>query len=223
MDVFHEKRQRGQDDRARDARHGDGPGALPPRDADPRRRAALHRRPRGGGAALLPAQLRRRRRPDGRRASRAAVPDVHARRGRRLARGRGRRARRERRAGRADRAERGGRGARGPAEPGLRAPRPERRRRHGVRLQHDAARGRRAGRRDRGRRAGADRRDDREPARARALLRRLLGLPQAATRATSRCRCMHLLDFVVYGTRPGPGSCRCARDVEAVAEPETRA
>jgi hypothetical protein len=34
---------------------------------------------------------------------------------------------------------------------------------------------------------------------------------------------MRLLDFVVYGTRPGPGSVSVEADVEATIEPEERA
>ena len=54
MDVFHEKRRDGQDDRARHARHDHRPDAVPSRDAAPRRGAALHRRARGRCARLLP-------------------------------------------------------------------------------------------------------------------------------------------------------------------------
>ena len=97
---------RRQDDRAGHARHDDGADALPPGDAAPRRRAALHRRARGRGAALLPDELRtgdrppagrrrgqaRRRQRAGDRAPRCATPP--ARRWRTLARGRADRARR---------------------------------------------------------------------------------------------------------------------------------
>ena len=200
MDVFREKRAAGQDDRARHPRHGDRPGLLRPRDGHPRRRAALPRRPRGGGAALLPAELRRRR------------SDAHARARRRarrqravvdaLARERGRRARRERRAGRADRA----------SAPSSRRATTSRRR------SSASTSSTRTGRTVFGFN--------------RALERALVPRASAcASRARSRTRCcpgrysvdavgrratatqgdlalhmLRLLDFVVYGTRPGAGS-----------------
>ena len=184
--------------------------ALRPRDAAPRRRAAVHRRPRGDGAALLPAELRRaggtaerRRRGAGRQRPRR----------RRVARERGRRAGREPRAGRADRAS---------TSSSRRATTSRRRCSASTSSTPTAspcsastARSSASPTAWRPAAACGSRGADREPAACPGATRQLPGSRATARRATSRCTCVRLLDFVVYGTRPGPGSVSVRADVEA--------
>ena len=215
MDVFREKRRAGQDDRARHARHGDRADAVRPRDADPRRRAALHRRARGDGAALLPAELRRRRsrrRPRRRRRGRRRQ---RARRRRAAARTRPASAVENVEQGDADRARRRARGA----------PRARARRSFGFHVRNAdgqvGVRLQRARSDARGRpraRGCALRRDGREPAACPAATRRRLRPRRTASRATCACRGCGCCDFVVYGHGAGrTASSTCDADVEAGA------
>ena len=212
-----QKRARGQHARARDPRHGDRPGLLRPRDADPRRRAALHRRPRGGRAALLPAELRRR--PEQRDGGPAACPDVNVRIVDAWL---------EDEAGeRVENVEQG--------EPiGLTSS--SRRAttsrtpvfgfhflnadgEHGLRLQPDADGARRRARPRRRGRARADRGDDREPAAARRYFGQLLDLAQPRRRAISPCTWCGCSTSSSTGRGPGPGSVSVEADVDAALEP----
>ena len=134
-----------------------------------------------------------------------------------LARGRGRRAHRERRTGQADPAEPRRRGAPELARAGVRLPLPERRRRRGLRLHETPVDG-----------AGvAGRRRQRVRISARRSRTRSC---RAATRSTARIsrnrdpgdlalHSLRLLDFLVYGTRPGSRhGVRAIPSVEATVE-----